>query len=269
MQGSAAWRAAEAVSGTRAARQSSEGGQRRFKTAARSRRDPRRGRLRGPVPLPTEAVLLPPCRLPQSILALLALVLLVTLQQLLSYVTTTRGTGSITGFAGPDQLDAAVEGRIHHYWWELRWICPNRTYRPRQEYPPEQRTSVAHVRVEAVAPFRGLGHWHRLRMITANATGQRKEAGGDLWVATLQDHSAQQKLPVRVFDDGDGTYSLVFVALAPGNYSLSLRLYYTQCAGWVGVECQRRLIGFTAGQGRAVQAAGHEGVKHAEHVLPE
>lgn len=70
-----------------------------------------------------------------------------------------------------------------------------------------------------------------LRLATATAGGQRKARGGDSLWGVLHDASTQRRLPVRAFDEGDGTYSLAFVALAPGNYSLVLRLFYSLCAG--------------------------------------
>ena len=71
--------------------------------------------------------------------------------------------------------------------------------------------------------------WHTLRLVSATPSGQRKSVGGDTWAAVLRDDAAQRRLPVRVFDDGDGGYTLAFVALAPGTYWLTLRLYYTSC----------------------------------------
>lgn len=51
------------------------------------------------------------------------------------------------GAAAVDALNAAIEARIPRYWQEIQRICPNMTYRACQEFPREQRTSLAHSQV--------------------------------------------------------------------------------------------------------------------------
>lgn len=176
----------------------------------------------------------------------------------------TRSSGAAAG-----DLDAALEARIPRYWAEIERICPNMTHRPYQAFDAAQRTSLAHSQVRAVCcafpllpagvqccspcpgasalllihpllsaqleplpAFRGLGRWHVLRLRTATAAGALKAQGGDTLWAVLHDPATQRRLPMRPLDEGDGTYSLAFVALAPGNYTLVLRLFYTLCAGF-------------------------------------
>lgn len=76
-----------------------------------------------------------------------------------------------------DRFDAAIEARVPRHWAELEAICPNRTYRPWHDFPPQERTSPVHVRVEETPPFRGLGRWHTLRLVTADAQGRRWRRG--------------------------------------------------------------------------------------------
>ena len=131
-----------------------------------------------------------------------------------------------------DELDAAIEARIPRYWQELEAICgANMAYRPCAAFPAHHFTSAARSSLEPWGGFRGAGRWHTLRLLSATAAGARKERGGDVWWASLRDASTGRRLPARVFDDGDGGYTVAFVALAPGNFTLTLRLFYSLCAG--------------------------------------
>ena len=68
-------------------------------------------------------------------------------------------------------------------------------------------------------------------MTTFDKGGERRQKGGDSWYLLLRDYNQRLRVPIRIFDDGDGTYTGAVHFLFPGNYTLWGWLYYSDCHG--------------------------------------
>ena len=68
-------------------------------------------------------------------------------------------------------------------------------------------------------------------MTTFDKNGKRRKKGGDSWYLLLRDYQQRLRVPIRLFDDGNGTYTGGVHFLFPGNYTLWGWLYYSDCHG--------------------------------------
>jgi hypothetical protein len=120
-----------------------------------------------------------------------------------------------------------VDDRIRRQWLDLsKSICPNRTYRSCVE-PLDRSLSWTDAKLTQVADqnFHGLGAWSTVKLVTHSISGSRKGLGGDSWFILLRDRRQRIKVPTRVFDEGDGSYTVAAFILLPGNYTLSAQLW--------------------------------------------
>ena len=143
----------------------------------------------------------------------------------------TEGGGNGSAPATPPLPLFDVEARIPRYWMEQTAICANLTFVPCVADNPRDTTASLTRQLAPVRP-RGMGVWNTLRFETFTADGRRKHVGGDDWVVQLADRHKRRALAARVFDEGDGTYSAAFIPLAPGNYTITATLHYSDCAGF-------------------------------------
>ena len=123
-----------------------------------------------------------------------------------------------------------VDKRIRSQWQELAAICPNRNFTlcenvTRSVWSDVQRTKISPL------TFNGLGAWSTFKVSTFDKGGVRRTRGGDSWYLLLRDYQQRLRLPIRIFDDGDGTYTGAVHFLHPGNYTLFGWLYYSDCHG--------------------------------------
>ena len=123
-----------------------------------------------------------------------------------------------------------INKRVQSQWRELSSICPSRAYRScegvnRGTWTDTQRTQFSPL------TFNGLGAWSTFKMTTFDKGGARRQRGGDSWFLLLRDYQRRLRVPIRIFDDGDGTYTGAVHFLFPGNYTLWGWLYYSDCHG--------------------------------------
>ena len=122
-----------------------------------------------------------------------------------------------------------LDERTRGYWRHLTGICPNRNYSSchvitiRSTWTHAARSQFSNL------TFRGLGNWSTLALKTYDHQGNAKRTGGDSWFLLFQDSG--RRVPTRVFDEGDGTYTVVANFLFPGFYHLTGWLYYSNCHG--------------------------------------
>ncbi|KAG1660026.1 hypothetical protein FOA52_005606 [Chlamydomonas sp. UWO 241] len=127
---------------------------------------------------------------------------------------------------GPPGIDARVRGE----WERLLGICPDQQYTSCNGIDRSQWTKADATQVEAVA-FGGVGAWTTFKLVTYDTRGARKTRGGDSWVVVIRDVSQKLKAAARVFDDGDGSYTVYAVLHGPGVYTLHAWLWYSVCHG--------------------------------------
>ncbi len=118
-----------------------------------------------------------------------------------------------------------IDRRVREEWKVLTTICPDRSYKScdgvdRSTWSDASKTVVSPMQ------FKGLGEWSTFKIETFDSTGAKRTTGGDSWHFLLRDMKRGLRVPVRVFDDGDGTYTAAAHILLPGNYSLFGRLLY-------------------------------------------
>ena len=126
------------------------------------------------------------------------------------------------------QLSRAIDidARTRSQWQEISTsICPSFNYTScagadRSTWTKAARTEVHEQR------FVGLGAWSTFKLVTHDQAGKRKARGGDSWFVLLRERRRRLKVPTRVYDDGDGTYTVAAFLLQPGNYSLAAWLWY-------------------------------------------
>lgn len=66
-------------------------------------------------------------------------------------------------------------------------------------------------------------------MTTFTAAGLPKGTGGDSWEVVLHDPGQCLRVPTRVFDLGNGTYTVAFLSHFPGTFTMVGRLGYSEC----------------------------------------
>lgn len=60
------------------------------------------------------------------------------------------------------------------------------------------------------------GRWLTFKIETFDQQGNRKTRGGDSWYVVLRDVHQKLMYSTRVFDDGDGTYTVAAIIHQPG-----------------------------------------------------
>ncbi|KAG1673147.1 hypothetical protein FOA52_015258 [Chlamydomonas sp. UWO 241] len=123
-----------------------------------------------------------------------------------------------------------VDSRTRSEWRALETICPNRNYTSCKAVD-KAVWSVAEKTQVAPLNFTGLNSWSSFNMTTHDAGGARRTRGGDSWYVVLRDRQHRVKVPTRVFDDGDGSYTVVAYFMMPGEYALVGMLWYSDCFG--------------------------------------
>lgn len=92
----------------------------------------------------------------------------------------------------------------------------------------ETWTEASLTRVHAPSPVPA-GAWSTVQLTTFAASGRPKTTGGDAWDVVLHDAEQCLRVPSRVLDLGNGSYSVAFLPHFPGNYTLVMRLAYSDC----------------------------------------
>ncbi len=124
-----------------------------------------------------------------------------------------------------------VDARTRGYWRELtQTICPQRKYTSCNGMDRSQWTDASRSQFTRF-DFQGLGAWSTFRIITYDFHGRRRARGGDSWYVVLLDRRRGVKVPARVFDEGDGTYTGAAFFLRPGSYAVVAWLWYSDCHG--------------------------------------
>ncbi len=119
-----------------------------------------------------------------------------------------------------------VDSRVRQQWNALTTtICPDRAYISCR--PPMDRTpwTLANATKITDQKFMGLGTWSTFKMVSHDHAGARKTKGGDSFFVLLRDRRTNLKVSTRVFDEGDGTYTVAVFLLKPGKYSVSAWLW--------------------------------------------
>ena len=123
-----------------------------------------------------------------------------------------------------------VDKRMRSQWQELAAICPNRNFTSCENITRSVWSDVQRTKISPLT-FNGLGAWSTFKVSTFDKAGTRRTRGGDSWYLLLRDYQQRLRLPIRIFDDGDGTYTGAVHFLHPGNYTLFGWLYYSDCHG--------------------------------------
>ncbi len=138
----------------------------------------------------------------------------------------TSSSGSFLFHAGRRQhAEFDVDQRIRSQWKELTAICPQRDFVSCRSVDNATWTDVRHTRIGKLA-FKGLGTYSTFKIETFDTRGRRRTRGGDSWYLLLRDYQQRLRLSVRIFDEGDGTYTGVVHFLHAGNYTLWGWLWY-------------------------------------------
>ena len=137
-----------------------------------------------------------------------------------------HGTASASTSAQQQHMDDRTRG----YWKELTRICPNRNFTSCHGI---DRSSWTHAARTTFSPLtsNGLGQWSSITLQTYDHNGNKKTKGGDSWFLLLRDYHQRHRLPTRVFDEGNGSYTVWAYFLFPGNYSIAGWLWYSDCHG--------------------------------------
>eukprot|EP00955_Chlamydomonas_euryale_P041865 352149-Chlamydomonas_euryale.AAC.4 len=80
--------------------------------------------------------------------------------------------------------------------------------------------SIAEATHVSPLEFNGLGTWSTFKLTTFDGRGQQRTRGGDSWYIILRDRQQRLKLPTRVFDEGDGTYTVAVFFFVPGDFTV-------------------------------------------------
>lgn len=67
------------------------------------------------------------------------------------------------------------------------------------------------------------GRWLTFKIETYDHQGKKKTQGGDSWFIVLRDLQQKISFSTRVFDEGDGTYTVAAVIHTPGKSRQRLR----------------------------------------------
>lgn len=152
-----------------------------------------------------------------------------------------------------------VEARILTQFEELERICPWRSYISCHGMDRMNWTVAAATRT-CCHTSPGLGQWNTFRLQTYRGDRQQLFAGGDVWNVKLTEKQTGVAVTTRVFDDGDGSYTVAFVPLYPGGCGAGGRVgaHEGRCSMCVHEGVEVCLRGGEAGwvQGRGSGGAG-------------
>lgn len=129
---------------------------------------------------------------------------------------------------GPSEID--IDKRVRSQWRELTTACPRRNYSSCENADRSIWSDASKAKFSELS-FKGIGKWSTFKMSTFSKIGGRRTRGGDSWFLLLRDYQQRLRVPVRIFDDSDGTYTGAVHFLHPGNYTLFGWLYYSDCNG--------------------------------------
>lgn len=127
-------------------------------------------------------------------------------------------------------LDQDMDKRVRSQWMVLTTACPRRNFSSCESIDRSGWTDGPMSSFSKLS-FKGLGQWSTFTMSTYAKNGAKKTAGGDSWFLLLRDYNQRLRLPIRIFDNNDGTYTGAVHFLHPGNYTLVGWLYYSDCHG--------------------------------------
>lgn len=125
-----------------------------------------------------------------------------------------------------------VDSRTSGYWRELTEICrdADRVWRSCRDVDRSGWTDGAKSTFTPLE-FAGLGAWSTFKIISHTSNGAVKTKGGDSWVMLLLEEEQALRVPTRIFDNGDGTYTVAVWFHLPGRYKIHAWLYYSDCHG--------------------------------------
>ncbi|PSC74440.1 P-type ATPase [Micractinium conductrix] len=134
-----------------------------------------------------------------------------------------------------------VERRLVTQRDDLEKICPwRRHYSPC--YGVDRSSWTAANRTRVCCQTGGQpGSWHTFRLQTFDAGGGAAREGGDAWNVRLTGPGGVL-LRTRVLDDGNGNYTVAFVPLFSGQYSVSAWLFYSRCSGYQDLPGNATLV---------------------------
>ena len=139
------------------------------------------------------------------------------------------------------ELPQQIDTRLGSFWSQIERICPSRNYTSCKSVDRSSWTNAGKTIISDL-DFKGLGQWSSFKLTTYNGGGVRKSKGGDHWHIMLRDEEQMVKVPTRVFDEGDGTYTAMVYLLLPGNFKIWAWLWYTDYLGYqVGIRRGRYL----------------------------
>ncbi len=118
-----------------------------------------------------------------------------------------------------------IDSRVRSQWKELTTICPQRSYKSCKGVDRRMWTDASKAKVSPL-DFKGLGAWSTFKIETFDSKGKRRAKGGDSWFLLLRDFKQRLRLSVRIFDEGDGSYTAAVHLLHPGNFTLLGGLWY-------------------------------------------
>ena len=126
--------------------------------------------------------------------------------------------------------DPEIDRRVRSQWKELAAACPSRNFSSCETADRNGWTDGPMTMVSELS-FKGLGKWSTFTMNTYARNGAKKTRGGDSWFLLLRNYQQRVRVPIRIFDNTDGTYTGAVYFLHPGNYTLFGWLYYSDCHG--------------------------------------
>ena len=125
------------------------------------------------------------------------------------------------------------ESSIVNQWRTISQMCSDRSYKSCNNIDKSKWTDAKSSRLSNMGiSYTGVGKAYAWELQTFTAAGDERKKGGDSWFVILRDKEQRLKLPVRVIDRGDGTYSLHVVLSAPGKFHLHAMLWYSDCHGY-------------------------------------
>lgn len=107
-----------------------------------------------------------------------------------------------------------VEARIRSDWQHLVRICPHRHFRSCETLDKANWTDAK--RTRRLDMVQQAGRWLTFQIETFDQGGAKKSKGGDSWFIILRERQQNITLSTRVFDEGDGTYTVAAVIHHPG-----------------------------------------------------
>lgn len=124
-----------------------------------------------------------------------------------------------TDNAGASSKADVISKRITGQWSEMLRICSNRTYvscsgADRSRWTDAAKTAISDVQLGP------LGDFSTFKLTTYDGKGAARTAGGDSWFISVREMRQKVRLSARVFDEGDGKYTVAVVLPRPGTYTV-------------------------------------------------